>query len=389
MSEPIVIVGAGQAGIRAAETLRKLGSDAPIIMYGDEAYPPYQRPPLSKKYLAGELEEERLFLQGDAFYDRNTIEFIPDSRVQEIDPAAHQLIVSGRGSPLKYSQLLLTTGCRPRSLPVPGADDAQLETLRTISDVKRLSEKIGHAQHPVIIGGGYIGLEVAAILRGMGKPVTLLEAQERLLGRVTSPEVADFFHKLHRGHGVDIRLGANVVRLEMRGDETAIMLGDGSMVEADFILVAIGAAANDELARKAGLPCDDGILVDELCRAAPDIYAAGDCTRFFLPRYGRQVRLESVQNANDQARAAAHAMLGEGEPYNALPWFWSDQYDVKFQIAGLSDGYDALEMDGDPEAGSFSVSYFRDGKLIAVDAINAARAHMMARKSLASLDIKV
>ncbi|HKJ61507.1 MAG TPA: FAD-dependent oxidoreductase [Hyphomicrobiales bacterium] len=383
MTEPIVIVGAGQAGIRAAETLRKMGWEDPIIMYGDEAWPPYQRPPLSKKFLAGELEEEQLLLQGEAFYERNAIEFIPGSRVLEIDPAAHQLDVSGRDSPLKYSKLLLTTGCRPRALAVPGADDTRLETLRTITDVNRIRGKIEHCSRPAIIGGGYIGLEVAAVLQGMGKQVTVLEAQDRLLGRVTSPEVAEFFRKLHGGHGVDIRLNASVIRLETRGKETMIVLDDESEVAADFMLVAIGAIANDELARQAGLHCYDGIMVDELCKAAPDIYAAGDCTRFPLPRYGRSVRLESVQNANDQARAAAQSMLGEGDPYNALPWFWSDQYDVKFQIAGLSDGYDALEMDGDPETGSFSVSYYRDGKLIAVDAINAARAHMMARRTLA------
>jgi 3-phenylpropionate/trans-cinnamate dioxygenase ferredoxin reductase subunit len=224
---------------------------------------------------------------------------------------------------------------------------------------------------------------VAAVLSGMGKTVTVLEAQERLLARVTSPMISEFFEKLHTGHGVDIRLDARVARLEPSGDESTVVLDDDSEVAADFILVAIGAIANDDLARNAGLHCHDGILVDELCQAGPDIFAAGDCTRFPLPRYGRSVRLESVQNANDQARAAAHAMLGMGEAYNALPWFWSDQYDVKFQIAGLSDGYDALEMDGNPDAGSFSVSYFRDGKPIAVDAVNAARAHMMARKTLA------
>jgi 3-phenylpropionate/trans-cinnamate dioxygenase ferredoxin reductase subunit len=266
---------------------------------------------------------------------------------------------------------------------VPGADDTRLETLRTIADVNRIREKIGRAQRPVIVGGGYIGLEVAAVLSGMGKTVTVLEAQERLLARVTSPVISEFFEKLHAGHGVDIRLDARVARLEPSGDESTIVLDDDSEVAADFILVAIGAIANDELARNAGLHCHDGILVDELCRAGPDIYAAGDCTRFPLPRYGRRVRLESVQNANDQGRAAAQSMLGAGEPYNALPWFWSDQYDVKFQIAGLSDGYDALEVDGDPDAGPFSVSYFRDGKMIAVDAVNAARAHMMARKTLA------
>lgn len=383
MSGPIIIIGAGQAGVRAAETLRKSGWTAPIIMFGDEVYPPYQRPPLSKTYLAGELEEERLFLQGEAFYERNSIELVLNRRVLAIDPAARHVVVDGREKPLTYEKLLLATGCRPRALPIPGADAAPVETLRTIADVDGLRARIFKAERPLIIGGGYIGLEVAAVMRRMGKPVTLLEAQDRLMARVTSPVVADFYLGLHRDHGVDLRLGAKAVAFETETGSARLTLEAGDKLETDFVLMAVGAAANDELAREAGLPCQDGILVDEYCEAAPGIFAAGDCTRFPLPRYGRTVRLESVQNASDQGRAAAQSMLGERTPYNALPWFWSDQYDVKFQIAGLSEGYDAFEVDGDPAAGAFSVSYTRDGKQIAVDAINAPRAHMMARRALA------
>ncbi len=383
MTAPIVIAGAGQAGVRAAETLRKLGCSERIVMFGDESCPPYQRPPLSKKFLAGEMAEDQLFLQGEAFYSRNDIELVPGACVTSLDPLTHRIEVSGHDAPVSYSKLLLATGCRSRTLTIPGAAPEQIGYLRSIGDVLRLRDELERAQAPLIIGGGYIGLEVAAVLRGMGKPVTLLEAQERLLARVTSPAVSDFFYRLHREHGVDLRPGAQAVRMETRGDAMLLTLADGGVIEADFVLAAIGAQANDGLARAAGLPCDDGILVDEHCRAGPDIYAAGDCTRFPLPRYGRRVRLESVQNASDQGRAAAQAMMGQGEAYDALPWFWSDQYDVKFQIAGLSDGYDAFEVEGDPQAKSFSVSYYREGRPIAVDAVNAPRAHMTARRSLA------
>lgn len=384
MTAPVVIAGAGQAGVRAAETLRKLGCEEPIIMLGDERHAPYQRPPLSKKFLLGEMSEAQLFLQGEAFFAQNGIELITDCRVLSIEPHERRLHVSGGRAPLAYGKLLLATGSRARTLNLPGAEGAGVETLRSIDDVIRLREKLAGAQQVAIIGGGYIGLEVAAVLRTLDKPVIVLEAQERLLGRVVSPVVSDFFLRLHRARGVDIRLNARVARLHGDGSATVIELADGERIAADLVLAAIGGLANEELARDAGLPCRDGILVDEYGCASPDILAAGDCTRFPVARYGRHVRLESVQNASDQARAAAQAMMGQPVAYDPVPWFWSDQYDIKLQIAGLSEGYDRIAVEGDESANAFAVSYFKDDQLIAVDAVNMPRAHMQARRSLAT-----
>ncbi len=387
MKAPIVIVGAGQAGIRAADSLRKLGCDEPILLFGDEAHPPYQRPPLSKKFLLGEMAEEQLFLQGAAFFEQNGVELIRNARVLGIEPHEHRVRVSGSAVPVEYSKLLLATGCRARSLRLPGADTVELETLRSIDDVIRIREKLPSVERVVIIGGGYIGLEVAAVLRQLGKSVTLLEAQNCLLNRVTCSVISQFFHRLHTERGVDIRLDAQVVGVRKDGAATLVELAAGEALAADLVLVAIGAIANDDLAREAGLPCQDGILVDEFCRATPDILAAGDCTRFPLPSYGRTVRLESVQNANDQARAAAQTMVDQPGAYDPVPWFWSDQYEIKLQIAGLGEGYDEVKTEGDPATNSFSVSYFKGGRLIAVDAINMPRAHMMARRSLAQKSV--
>ncbi len=384
MNVPIVIVGAGQAGIRAAETLRQLGCDDPILMFGDEPYPPYQRPPLSKKYLLGEMSEEQLHLHGDSFFEHHRVELVEGARVTTIDPRERRVLVEGMTAPVAYSKLLIATGCHARPLPVPGVDSAGLETLRTIDDVIRLREKLPGIEHIAIIGGGYIGLEVAAVLRMLGKSVTLLEAQHCLLNRVTCQPVSEFFYRLHEERGVDIRLNAKATRILKDDSRTTVELADGGTISADLVLVAIGAAPADALAREAGLACRDGILVDEHCRAATDIYAAGDCTRFPSARYGQQIRLESVQNANDQGRAAAHAMLGESAPYDPVPWFWSDQYEIKLQIAGLGEGYDRIETEGDLHGEAFAVSYFKDGRLIAVDAVNMGRAHMLARRALAS-----
>ncbi|MGB0086091.1 MAG: FAD-dependent oxidoreductase [Rhodomicrobiaceae bacterium] len=383
MTAPIVIVGAGQAGIRAAETLRQLGCDNPILMFGEEPYPPYQRPPLSKKFLAGEMSEEQLHLHGDSFFEHHAIEFVKGSRVLAIDPRERRIQLAGVSAPVRYAKLLIATGCQTRPLPVAVADGTDLETLRTIDDVIRLRERLPGAHRIAIIGGGYIGLEVTAVLRTMGKSVTLLEAQPCLMNRVTCEAVSEFFRCLHGERGVDIRLNAKVIGIAKDGAAMAVELAGGERIGADLVLVAIGAMANDALAREAGLPCRDGILVDDHCRVAPDIFAAGDCTRFPSARYGRQVRLESVQNANDQARAAAHAMLGDAVRYDPVPWFWSDQYEIKLQIAGLGEGYDHIATEGNPEENAFAVSYFKAGRLIAVDAVNMGRAHMLARRSLA------
>ena len=384
MSAPVIIVGAGAAGARAAETLRRIGYDGPVLLAGDEPYPPYQRPPLSKKFLLGELAEDQLWLHGEGFFAQNGIELATATRIGAIDPRLKRVQFTD-GSTRDYSKLIVATGSHARRLPVPGAELGGVHTLRTIDDVLRLREAMARAGQIAIIGGGYIGLEVAAVMRDAGKPVGVIEAEDRLLKRVMSPMMSEFFLKLHTSHGAAIRLGEKVVGLLGERQVAAVELHDGARVAADLVLVAIGGRASDELAAAAGLRCQDGIVVDAHGAATPGIYAAGDCARFPSRRYGRYVRLESVQNANDQARAVAQAIAGTPEVYDPVPWFWSDQYDVKLQIAGLAEGFDRYLTEGNPEARNFSVSYFRGDRLLAVDAVNAGRAHMLARRTLAQM----
>ena len=383
MSEPIVIIGAGQAGAQAAISLRQAGYDGDLILLGDERQPPYQRPPLSKKFLAGEIAEDQLFLRPEAFWEAQSVDLRTGLSVSAIDPDDRSITLDG-DKRISYAKLLIATGSRARPLPVAGADLSGIVTLRSIDDVDHLRPRLEAAERLVIIGAGYIGLEVAAVARSLGHPVTVVEAMERVMQRVVSPTVSTFFDALHRDHGVDIRLNLGLDSF-MGGDRLeGVRLADGTVIEADLALVAVGGMPDCALAAAAGLSCDNGILVDETCRtSAADIYAAGDCTNFPSALYGRRIRLESVQNAIDQAKAAAQAIIGEAVTYDPVPWFWSDQYDIKLQIAGLSHGYDRAVVDGDLDAAKFSVSYVaEDGRLLAVDAINDARAHMMSRRAI-------
>ncbi len=382
MDGPVVIIGAGQAGQKAAETLRKQGFGDEIVMIGAERHPPYQRPPLSKKFLKGEIPKEQLWLQGADFFETHDIRLTTGTEAARIDAAARRVVLSD-GRELSYAKLLLATGCRPRVLPIPGSQLAGVHVLRTIDDVSALAAALVEARSVAIIGGGYVGLEVAAVLAAQGKHPTVIEAQDRLLKRVAGPEVSQYFTELHRNGGVEVLLGASVAGLVGETKVTGVALGDGRIVSADLALMAVGGAACSEIAVDAGIACHDGILVDASCATSvPDIFAAGDCTRFPSARYGRRIRLESVQNANDQAKAAAMAMLGQPLTYDPVPWFWSDQFETKLQIAGLSQDYDRVTVDRDPGKGSFSVSYWQGDKLIAVDAINEPRAYMRARRQL-------
>ncbi|MCI5076005.1 FAD-dependent oxidoreductase [Oricola sp.] len=384
MNELTIIVGAGQAGIKAAETLRQKGHDGDILLIGEEAWPPYQRPPLSKAYLKGELAEERLFLKADDYFETADITLMTGARVAAVDPAAHAITLSD-GQSMSYSRLLLTTGTRARILPLPGADLSGVHTLRGIDDTKRIGVELARAASVAIIGGGYIGMEFAAVARSMGKQVAVIEAQDRILKRSVAPEISDYFQTLHARHGVRLVLGEGVAGIAGTARAEGVELASGEIVPADLVLVAVGAAPVTELADAAGLAVDRGIVVDEACRtSAPDIFAAGDCTVFPSQRYGRRIGLESVQNAADQAKAAALSMLGEEVVYDPVPWFWSDQYDVKLQIAGLAQGYDRTELVGDPGEGRFALRYFAGDTLLAVDAVNDPRSHMMARKQLAA-----
>jgi len=305
------------------------------------------------------------------------------ARVAAVDPARRRVTLTG-GREIDFRLLAFATGTSARMPPIPGLAEAGVHVVRRIDDVARLRPALDIARRVVIIGGGYIGLEVAAVVRGEGRDVTVLEALDRVLKRVTGPDISEFYTRYHRERGVDIRVGAKILGIERAGQGAVVRLDPDERLPADLVLVATGARANDELARAAGIACEDGILVDEHARTgAPGIYAVGDCTRFPSRRYGRRLRLESVQNAIDQAKAAAASILGTPQPYDPVPWFWSDQYDLKLQMAGISEGYDKADTVGDPAAKRFSVEYRKNDRLIAVDAVSDARAHMMSRRRIA------
>ena len=383
MSAGILILGAGQAAAQLAISLRQAGHDGAIRMIGDEPYAPYQRPPLSKAYLKEKASIETLLLRRATYWADHKVELEFGAPAAAVDLARKQVSLrDGRG--FDYDTLIFATGTRARDLPLPGVGLPGVFSLRKIDDVRRLRPALDEARRVIIVGGGYIGLEVAAVLRQESRDATVVEAEERVMKRVAGEAVSGFFDTLHRSRGVDIRLNARLASIDGDGRATGITLASGERIAADLVLVATGARANDDLAAAAGLPCADGIGVDDFARAAPDVFVIGDCARFFSHRYGRRIRLECVQNAVDQAKVAADAILGKGKPYDPVPWFWSDQYDIKLQITGLLDGFDACETIGNPADGKFSVEYRKGCKLIAVDAINDGRAHMLGRRRIAA-----
>jgi 3-phenylpropionate/trans-cinnamate dioxygenase ferredoxin reductase subunit len=379
----VVIVGAGQAAAQLVVSLRGGGFSGPIAVIGDEPFLPYQRPPLSKKFLSERPAPDSLFLRPAQFWSERDVQFMLGTAAAKVDLRS-RLVTLSDGREVPFHALVFATGTCARRLPLPGIDLPGVFSLRAIGDVQRLRPALDASRRIAILGGGYIGLETAAVMRGENRDVTVVEAEDRVLKRVTAPPVAKFFDRLHRERGVDIRVGARVAGIGGEGRAAALRLADGMDVAADVILLAAGAKANDELAQAAGLACSEGILVDALGRTGvANVFAIGDCARFPSVRYGRQLRLECVQNAIDQAKAAAAAILGTPGSYDPVPWFWSDQYEFKLQIAGLFDGYDDVVEVGDTAGGRFSVEYRRDGRLIAVDAVNDARAHMLARRRIA------
>ncbi|MCP5144266.1 MAG: FAD-dependent oxidoreductase [Gammaproteobacteria bacterium] len=381
--DPIIIVGGGQAAMQAVDSLRRDGYSGGLMMIGEEVYAPYQRPPLSKQFLAGETDESRLAFRGEDFYREHGVEMHLGQRVSQLNTTTRR-VVTDNGLDFGYSRLLLATGARVRRLNLPGADLPGVHYVRTLDDSKGLRAALGAATKIVVIGGGFIGLEVAAVARKLGKAVTVVETQDRLLARVVAPVVSEYYRDYHRAHGVDIRLSASVAGLRGSDRVTAVELGDGEVLAADIVVAGIGVLPNDELARDAGIACDNGILVDEYAvTSAPEVLAAGDCASHPNAIYGYRLRLESVQNAADQARTAAATMVGRSQPYVAVPWFWSDQYDLKLQMAGLSQRHDAFVVRGDPASRKFAVCYFKDDALIAMDTINRPADHMIARKVLA------
>lgn len=382
MTAPIIIIGAGQAGCQAAVSLRADGWDGPILMLGDEPWYPYERPPLSKAVLSGELSPERTFLRKPDFYAQKGIEVRLETAVTRIDPATRQVALAD-GSQLPYHQLLIATGAVVRRLTIPGSNLPGIHYLRTMADAEALRAAIAPGVRVAIVGAGYIGLEVAASARKLGAEVTVVEAAERVMARVTSPPVSTFYAEEHRAHGVKLILGAGVAGIEGEYRVTGLRLADGGLVEADIVVVGIGVMPNDVLARTAGIACDNGIIVDDCGRTdIPGIFAAGDVTNHPNALLGGRLRLESVQNAISQGQAVAKAMLGVSQPYAEIPWFWSDQFDLKLQIAGLSRATDQAIVRGDVGSRKFSVIYLRDGRFVAIDAINQPRDFMQGRKLL-------
>jgi 3-phenylpropionate/trans-cinnamate dioxygenase ferredoxin reductase subunit len=379
LSQRFLIVGGGQAAVSAAAELRARDATAQIMLISDEDVLPYQRPPLSKAYLAGDMPLDRLLLRPRKWYDEAKIETRLGLRVDAIDP--QKKTVSADGGSIPYDRLLLATGSRVRRLPEGLGDDlAGVFYLRTTAHIDAMEPHMVAGKKLVIIGGGYVGLEVAAVARKRGMDVTLVEAAERILQRVAASETSDYFRKLHSSHGVTLLEGQSFQRFE--GDDGklhSVMLADGTILEADVALVGIGVLPNDDLACEAGIACKNGILVDEFCSTSdPNIFAAGDCANF--EHLGARIRLESVPNAIHQAEVAAANMAGEQLAYAATPWFWSDQYDVKLQIAGLASSYDTVIRRPGRREGAMSHWYFRGDELIAVDAMNDAPAFMTARK---------
>jgi len=376
----IVIVGAGQAGAQAVDTLRRKGFKDSIVMVGDEPHLPYQRPPLSKKYLAGALEAERLLIRPAHFYADHGVEMRLGRRVREIDRSAKRVGLDD-GTTLDYDSLLLATGARPRGLTCPGASLPGVHFLRSITDVDGIRREVGPGRRLVIVGGGYIGLEVAASCRELGVEVTVLEMAARVMNRVTCAEVSEFYEAEHRRHGVDIVCNARVRALVGSDRVRAVVCEDGAEHAADVVVVGVGVAPADELAVAAGIECANGIVVDEFCRTSdPNVYAAGDCTNHPSAHYGCRLRLESVDNAFEQGTSAALNMLGTPTAHHKVPWFWSDQFDLRLVIVGLSQTADLVLMRGDAGARSFSMCYLRAGELVAIDTVNSTKDQMAARK---------
>jgi 3-phenylpropionate/trans-cinnamate dioxygenase ferredoxin reductase subunit len=378
----VVIVGGGHAGAQAAMALRMAKFGGSIAIVGEEPDLPYERPPLSKEYFAGEKSYDRLLIRPAAFWDERGVTMRLGERVEAVDAAAHRVTTSA-GAVVGYAKLIWAAGGHARALPLPGADLAGVQGVRTRADADAMIAAAASAQHIVVIGGGYIGLEAAAVLRKAGKPVVLLEALDRVLARVAGAPLSEFFEREHRAHGVDLRTGVAVAALEgAAGRVTGVRLADGSVIPADLVIVGIGIVPATAPLLAAGAAGGNGVAVDAQCRTSlPDIYAVGDCALHANGfAGGAEIRLESVQNANDQASVAAKHIAGVADAaYDAVPWFWSNQYDLKLQTVGLSAGHDQCVVRGDLAARSFSIVYRKDGAVIALDCVNAVKDYVQGR----------
>ena len=377
----VLIVGAGHGGAQAAIALRQGKFAGSIAILGDEPELPYERPPLSKEYLAGDKSFDRILIRQPAFWEERQVTMLPGRRVVAVDPAAHR-VTTADGAEIGYGKLIWAAGGHARRLSCQGHDLIGVHTVRTRADADRMIAELPDVTNAVVIGGGFIGLEAAAVLAKFGKKVTLLEALDRVMARVAGPELSNFYENEHRAHGVDVRLGVAVTAIEGDGKVTGVCLADGSVVPADLVVVGIGIVPAVEPLIAAGAEGGNGVRIDAQCRTSlPDIFAVGDCA-LHANRFadGAAVRLESVQNATDQASVAAKTILGEDVAYDATPWFWSNQYDLKLQTIGLSIGYDQAVVRGDPATRSFSVVHLKQGKVIALDCVNTTKDYVQGRK---------
>jgi len=377
----VLIVGAGHGGAQAAIALRQGKFTGSIAILGDEPELPYERPPLSKEYLAGDKSFDRILIRQPAFWEERQVTMLPGRRVVAVDPAAHR-VTTADGAEIGYGKLIWAAGGHARRLSCQGHDLIGVHTVRTRADADRMIAELPDVTNAVVIGGGFIGLEAAAVLAKFGKQVVLLEALDRVMARVAGPELSNFYQEEHRAHGVDVRLGVAVTAIEGEGKVTGVRLADGSVVPADLVVVGIGIVPAVEPLIAAGAEGGNGVRIDAQCRTSlPDIFAVGDCA-LHANRFadGAAVRLESVQNATDQASVAAKTILGEDVAYDATPWFWSNQYDLKLQTIGLSIGYDQAVVRGDPATRSFSVVHLKQGKVIALDCVNTTKDYVQGRK---------
>lgn len=383
----IVVIGAGQAGLQTIMSLRQTGYEGDITLVGDEAFLPYQRPPLSKAYLSGSMERDRLFLKPDEFFTDNNVTLKLDTSVESLDAAAKSVALSN-GETLSFDYAVIATGSRPRLLNVPGRELANIFDLRGMADIDAMQPHFVEGKKLVVVGGGYIGLEAAAVAAGMGLSVHVLEAAPRLLARVAEPEISDFYTRIHQAHGVTLVTESQMTGFV--GDEavSGVEMADGSIIDADIVITGIGILPNVEIAEAAGLAVENGIVVNEVGQTSDaHIFAAGDCTSHPNDLLGRTMRLESVPNAIEQGKAVASAICGAPKPYHQVPWFWSDQYDVKLQIAGVPTQIDSKVLRGDDTSNSFAWFYFTGDKLTGVTAINRP-AEFMAGRMLIEKSLK-
>ncbi len=383
-NQTCIIIGASHAGASLANAVRKEGWQGKILVIGDENAMPYHRPPLSKALLNGEKTADQIDLFKSTVYDKANIEFKLGVKVETIDRENKEITLNN-GEKLQYDKLGLCTGARVRELPIPGHDLDGIFYLRTLSDAQSIQQQVKEGNKAVIVGGGYIGLETAASLRKLGMEVTVLEMMHRVLERVTAPELSEYYTQLHEGHGVKIYTEAQAVEFKGDGGKvTQVVCNNDLTLDADMVIIGIGVIPNTEIAEDAGLQAENGILVDEFAQTAdPDIVAAGDCTNHPNDLLGFRLRLESVPNATEQARTAAASVCGNQKAYHSLPWFWSDQYDVKLQIAGFNKGYDRVVLRGEPSSNQFVAWYLKGDDILAADCINSSKEFMQAKKIIA------